>query len=196
MLYPIHPINGYGKDHMACWDGFLTNDEINLLLSQPEWLMATQATVGHSDIDTDVRETHISWLGQKPELMPIWAKLSKVVADVNRRYFQFDLTGFYEPMQLGIYSSDKNGHYDWHIDSGVKDSMPPRKLSMALTLSDPSEYEGGEFQVRITQDKPLTLETKRGRAWFFPSYTLHRVAPVTKGIRRSLVMWVGGPPFR
>jgi PKHD-type hydroxylase len=196
MIQPIIPINNYGRDYMACWDNFLTDAEINLLLSQPEWLTATQATVGQNDIDTNVRETHISWLGQKPGLEIIWAKISKVVADVNRRYFQFDLTGIYEPMQLGIYSSEKSGHYDWHIDHGIKDSLPPRKLSIALTLSDSHEYEGGEFQVKITNDEPLILDTKRGRAWFFPSYTLHRVTPVTKGIRRSIVIWVSGPAFK
>ncbi len=56
--------------------------------------------------------------------------------------------------------------------------------------------EGGEFQVKTNNDEAQTLETKQGRAWFFPSYTLHRVAPVTKGIRRSLVLWVGGPAFK
>jgi PKHD-type hydroxylase len=196
MLYPIPPVNGFGKDEMAHWDGFLTNDEINLILAQPEWLNTTQAAVGMGTIDPDMRVTQVNWLGHKPELMPIWEKLSKIVAEVNRRFFQFDLTGFYEPMQLGIYSSDSNGHYDWHTDATAKDKNAPRKLSIALMLSDPSEFEGGEFQVRISTDEPLTLETRRGRAWFFPSYVMHRVTPVTKGVRRSLVIWVGGPAFK
>lgn len=196
MLYPILPINNFGKDEMAHWDGFLTDAEINLILSQPEWLTTHPASVGDGVVNKDIRKTQISWLGQKPELLPIWGKLSRVVAEVNRRYFQFDLTGFYEPMQIGIYSADSNGHYDWHIDSSITDNTVPRKLSMALSLSDPSEFEGGEFQVLTSSIEPRTLETKRGRAWFFPSYTMHRVAPVTKGIRRSLVLWVGGPPFK
>jgi PKHD-type hydroxylase len=119
-----------------------------------------------------------------------------VVAEVNRQYFHFDLTGFYEPMQLGVYTGDTGGHYGWHTDSSSQDSGVPRKLSMVLLLSEPSEFEGGEFQVKTTSDEAQTLELKRGRAWFFPSYTLHRVTPVTKGVRRSLVLWVGGPPFK
>jgi PKHD-type hydroxylase len=67
---------------------------------------------------------------------------------------------------------------------------------MAILLSDPSEFEGGEFQVKADSDEAKTLECKKGRAWLFPSYTLHRVAPVTKGVRRSLVLWIGGPAFR
>jgi PKHD-type hydroxylase len=189
-------MNGFGKDEMACWDGFLNEDEINLLLSQSEWLITRPATVGKNEIHKEVRETQIGWLGNKPELLPIWDKLSKVIAQINSRYFQFDITGFYEPMQLGIYSADGNSHYDWHVDASSKDTFPPRKLSMALMLSDSSEYEGGEFQVKINSDETKTLPTKRGQAWFFPSYMMHRVTPVTKGVRRSIVIWVSGPPFR
>ncbi len=36
----------------------------------------------------------------------------------------------------------------------------------------------------------------KGRMIFFPSFLIHRVAPVTQGIRRSLVIWVTGPKFR
>jgi PKHD-type hydroxylase len=196
MLYPIEPVNGFGKDEMALWDGFLTDAEINLLLAQPEWLATEKAAVGIGTVNDDVRITQVGWLGPKAELLPIWEKLSKIVAEVNRRFFQFDLTGFYEPMQIGIYSSDNKGHYDWHTDASAKDTNAPRKLSIALMLSDQSEFEGGEFQVRVSTDTPQTLETKRGRAWFFPSYVMHRVQPVTKGVRRSLVIWVGGPPFK
>jgi PKHD-type hydroxylase len=63
-------------------------------------------------------------------------------------------------------------------------------------LSDPSEFEGGQLEIKVNNDDPVTLEQKRGRAWFFPSYVLHRVTPVTKGPRRSLVLWVGGPEFK
>ena len=67
---------------------------------------------------------------------------------------------------------------------------------MVLSLSEPSEFEGGLLQVKIDNDEPKTLELKKGRAWFFPSYVLHRVTPVTKGIRKSVVIWVGGPAFK
>jgi PKHD-type hydroxylase len=97
-------------------------------------------------------------------------------------------------MQLGVYTEHDQGHYDWHIDSGLETNTVPRKLSMALLLSDPSEFEGGELQI-MRAGVPESVEQKRGRAWFFPSYLMHRVTPVTKGIRRSLVMWVGGPAF-
>lgn len=200
MLYPIPPRAIPGKDYMAYWEGFLTPEDINLLLAQPEWLGLQDGSVGGSgggnEVKEHIRASQISWLGVKPELLPIWEKLADAVAEVNRRFFHFDLTGFHEPMQLGLYTEAQQGHYDWHADASPTDSKTPRKLSMAMLLSDPSEFEGGEFQVKTGTDVAQTLETLKGRAWFFPSYTLHRVAPVTKGVRRSLVIWVGGPPFR
>ena len=67
---------------------------------------------------------------------------------------------------------------------------------MALLLNDPSEFEGGKFKIKTNSDSEQELELKKGRAWFFPSWTLHKVTPVTKGVRKSLVVWVGGPSFK
>jgi PKHD-type hydroxylase len=199
MIYPIPPRHAFGKDLSAYWEGFLSEDDIKLILAQPEWGSLSPASVGGSInniVDSNIRSSDINWLGAKPELPPVWEKLAKVVAEVNRRFFQYDLTGFYEPMQLGIYHESAKGHYDWHIDCAVDSMVAPRKLSMAMLLSDPSEFEGGEFQVKTTNDQAQTLECAKGRAWFFPSYMLHRVTPVTKGVRKSLVLWVGGPAFK
>jgi len=200
MIYPIPPRPIPGKDHMAFWEGFLTTEDINLLLAQPEWLNLGSGCIGGaggaSEVDPSIRASQVAWVGGKPELQQIWGKLADAVAEVNSRFFHFDLTGFHEPMQLGLYTEQQQGHYNWHIDASPTDRSAPRKLSMAMLLSDPSEFEGGEFQVKTCDDTAQTLECKKGRAWFFPSYTLHRVAPVTKGVRRSLVLWVGGPAFR
>ncbi len=200
MIYPIPPRDIPGKDSMAFWEGFLTPEDINLILAQPEWLQVQPGSVGGAanttEVNAAIRASSIAWLGTKPELAHVWEKLAAAVAEVNRRFFHFDLTGFHEPMQLGVYYETDNGHYNWHTDAAPGDNGVPRKLSMAMLLSDPSEFEGGEFQVKTPSDDVQTLECQKGRAWFFPAYTLHRVAPVTKGVRRSLVLWVGGPPFR
>jgi PKHD-type hydroxylase len=62
-------------------------------------------------------------------------------------------------------------------------------------LSDNSEYEGGEFQIKVGE-KNEVLETKKGRAWFMPSYILHRVTPITKGVRKTAVVWAGGDQWK
>lgn len=199
MIYPIPPVNTFGKDNYAYWEGFLTNEEINYLLNADNWVNAQQAQIGSSsdiNINKNIRSTKISWLQLTNENKEIWDKFSKVIAEVNSRYFHFDLTGFYEPIQLGIYTAKDNGHYDWHIDMCTGNKHASRKLSMVLMLSDPSEFEGGDLLLKSDRDHPSKLEMAQGRAWFFPSYMLHKVTPVTKGTRKTLVLWVGGPQFK
>jgi PKHD-type hydroxylase len=196
MIYPIPPVNTFGKDHSAYWEGFLTDEEINYLANVNNWSNIAPAQIGSGVTNQNIRSTKISWLELSNENKDIWNKLAKVVAEVNSRYFHFDLTGFYEPIQLGIYTAEDKGHYDWHVDMFISNTNAPRKLSMVLMLSDPSEFEGGELLLKSDSDEYRSLSLAKGRAWFFPSYMLHKVTPVTKGTRKTLVLWVGGPQFK
>ena len=102
-----------------------------------------------------------------------------------------------EPLQLARYVAP-DGHYDFHVDGdghsrqNADDSV--RKLSMSCLLTDPSEFEGGNLQVQ-TSDTPYDVKLEKGDIVIFPSYVLHRVSPVTKGIRHSLVAWANGRAF-
>ena len=102
-------------------------------------------------------------------------------------------------------------YYDWHCDSYEEPYDEPnnknshgklRKLSMTISLTDPDEYEGGdlEFDFRNTDEgsQPRICEEVRqkGSVIVFPSFVWHRVTPVTKGIRHSLVCWNLGYPYR
>ena len=198
MIYSIPPRHSKGKDTHAYYENFLNNDEINKILAYPEWLQHKPASIGgmSEGAPPEIRKSNVAWLGLNQETAWLWEKLANVIADVNREYFKFNLTGCYEPIQLGIYKEEDRGHYSWHTDSANTDNNTPRKLSMSLILSDPSEYEGGQLQLKTVNDNIITVECPKGRAWFFPSYTIHRVTPVTKGIRRSLVLWIGGPEFK
>jgi len=200
LIYPIAPFNAPGKDDVCYWEGFLSDDDINYILSRPEWHDQNDAKVGGGGdgvVDKERRRTNISWMGVDKNNQHIWEKITNTIWSANRQFFQFDLTGCYELAQLGSYTQYDQGHYDWHTDTSLSASNTPyRKLSMSILLSDPSEFEGGEFQVKYGNDDIKVMEQKRGRAWFFPSWTLHRVTPVTRGIRRSLVLWVGGPGFK
>jgi PKHD-type hydroxylase len=201
MIFNLEPRHSPNKDTHAYWEDFLSLEEINLILASPVWHGLTKGQIGGVDgsggvVNKNVRETEICWWVPEKENFHIWQKFSNVVSEVNRQYFNFDLTGFYEPAQLGLYTGNQQSHYEWHTDGSPKDLNVPRKLSMVLMLSDPSEFEGGQLQIKVSNDDPINLEQKKGRAWFFPSYVLHRVTPVTRGIRRSLVLWVGGPEFK
>jgi PKHD-type hydroxylase len=122
----------------------------------------------------------------------VFEKLANVAAKINAKHFRFELTGFGEPLQLTNYNQSENGMYGWHQDYGGGVS---RKLSMAVQLADPSEYEGGNLQV-MTATEPTNIRKQRGLIAVFPSYIVHQVTPVTQGSRQSLVAWVSGPAFR
>ena len=64
---------------------------------------------------------------------------------------------------------------------------------MTCLLSPENEFEGGDLEL-IKEGKAVKL--KQGQAVFFASFIRHRVTPVTRGVRRSLVMWFGGTPFK
>ena len=55
-----------------------------------------------------------------------------------------------------------------------------------------SEFEGGDLELM----DEVNCKLKQGHAICFASFLNHRVKPVTRGIRQSLVVWFGGTPFR
>lgn len=193
--------NSPGKDNLAYWENFLSPEDIAQLINLPEWGSVSPAVIGGAEtgprVEERVRKSNVAWLDRSVHTSHIFEKIMTAVVEVNSRFFRFDLAGFFEPAQLTMYSADRQEFYTWHIDGSLKDmNVVPRKLSMTLLLNDPSEFEGGQFQIKTESDNPITVEQKKGRAWFFPSYHLHRVTPVTRGVRKSLVLWVGGPEFK
>tara|TARA_Y100000991_G_scaffold182394_1_gene145554 strand:+ start:551 stop:1117 length:567 start_codon:yes stop_codon:yes gene_type:complete len=112
--------------------------------------------------------------------------------------WNFDIKGI-EPIQYGIYG--KGGKYDWHADQHKKPIKGlVRKISMTLFMSDPEEYEGGEFDLELRSpdfnSRFDTFKLKKGAAIFFKSDAYHRVRPVSSGVRKSIVAWYNGPSFR
>jgi PKHD-type hydroxylase len=145
--------------------------------------------------DTKKRVTTISWIpfNKMPEM---YKQVENQLSIVNLNHFGFDGVTLTEPAQFTEYP--KKGFYDWHMDLncfGATGDHPVRKISMTCLLSDPKDFTGGELTFSDAgQKKPLDL--KQGQAIFFASFLRHKVAPVKKGIRRSMVMWFGGPPFK
>ena len=78
------------------------------------------------------------------------------------------------------------------MDVGANSST--RKLSVSIQLTDPEEYEGGELNFFINKDVIEAPKTK-GTVIIFPSFFMHKVKMVTKGVRKSLVIWIHGPVF-
>ena len=101
-------------------------------------------------------------------------------------------------MQYTIYKGTDEGFYNWHYDTfWAGETTYDRKISVIIQLSNPSDYEGGEFLLEDQYEQPNATELKqRGTVLCFPSFLMHTVKPVTKGIRKSLVAWIEGPKFK
>lgn len=178
----------------AWWDGGFSNREIKDIISIGEDYVQSDAVIDGGTVDQSLRKAKVSWLAQNNRTQFIYDKMAYITRMLNGQYFDFDLFGFVEDFQYTVYGPE-NDHYVWHMDKGATVSSSPRKLSLVLQLSDPSEYEGGDLELMISSNIS-TLEKKKGIIHAFPSFVVHRVTPVTRGIRRTLVIWVSGPKFR
>ena len=143
-------------------------------------------------IDTNKRITTISWIPFK-EMEPMYNQINNFIQKANLNHFGFDDIQITEQAQFTEYP--EGGFYDWHMDSDVnmKHEPPVRKISMTLLLSPENQFEGGDLELMASGKK---AKLKQGHAIIFASFLNHRVAPVTRGVRQSLVMWFGGKPFR
>jgi len=98
-----------------------------------------------------------------------------------------------------IHPKGKPGKYDWHMDVGLAPVQSVRKLSYSILLNA-GEYEGGELEFHIgnimEQPEGQTSSDMVGTMIIFPSYLVHRIVEMTKGIRYALVGWVHGNSFR
>jgi len=143
-------------------------------------------------IDTKTRTSHISWIPFS-KMTEMYKQIEKIMKQTNGNHFGFDGMTINEMAQYTEYP--EGGFYDWHVDNDVNMQYEPpvRKISMTCLLSPENEFEGGDLEL-MREGKSVKL--KQGQAIFFASFIRHRVAPVTRGNRKSLVMWFGGTPFK
>ncbi len=191
------------------WDNMFDDDELKKVIEYCETLEKIDGTTigkgGVQDTSNEARVSTIAWANPKEENQWIFDRFLWVADRLNERFYEFNLNGF-ESFQYTVYNANKKnpGKYDYHMDTIMGLDKPiemaeTRKLSMSLILSDPNDYEGGEFYIQTgspDQDKLLKMEQVKGRCLAFPSFMIHGVAPVTKGTRRSIVVWVEGPKFK
>jgi PKHD-type hydroxylase len=151
------------------------------------------------------RDSNIVWMND----LWIYKEIHPYVHAANKNSgwnFEWDWS---ESCQFTKYK--KGQYYDWHCDSfehPYKEEGPTkgkiRKLSVTVSLSDPKDYKGGELEFDFRNTDPSKKQNiikcdqilPQGSLVVFPSFVWHRVKPVTKGTRYSLVIWNLGYPFR
>jgi PKHD-type hydroxylase len=173
------------------WHGAFTKEECKKIIQIAKKKgMIKGTTFGKNK--SDVRKSKISWLYPSDDMNWVFRRVTDMVLDLNKRFFNFDVFGLNEGFQFTNYKAPSN-KYGKHVDRAS--DFVVRKLSISIQLTDPKEYEGGELYL-YEDDKGALMDKKQGTLIMFPSYILHEVKPVTKGERNSLVTWVTGNQFK
>lgn len=175
-----------------CWNkGAFSDLELDAIIRIGEQIQQENGITGGGHLP-EIRNSYVSWLFPNEVTGWIFERLAGVVTIMNQQFFGFDLHGFFQGLQFTKYQAPGQ-HYSWHVDRGQHVGV--RKLSLSLQLSDSDTYKGGDLELRFG-DEPQKANRERGMITLFPSWTLHRVTPVTDGTRYSLVAWISGPPFK
>lgn len=179
--------------------GLLTPKECKRVISHAKWhYKPVEAVVGHGAAARadKMRSSTVRWLSYSDlDLLWLRMRIEEKILVANRESFGFHLQPGFTEIQFTEYHAAAGGHYDWHEDNSASMKKPmDRKLSFVLQLTDPAEYDGGDFELHPSADPlPPGSYTRQGDALIFRSGLRHRVAPVTRGTRYSLVTWVHGP---
>lgn len=152
----------------------------------------TQSRLGAGQNDPRIRRSQTVFLS-RGEHEWLYRRLWEAAVELNRLFFCVDISDVEGNVQLARYDSSDRGFYDWHTDFG--DVAPRRKISISVQLSRSEDYEGGDIEL-LYKGQPEKAERARGTVIAFPSFALHRVTPVTRGARWSLVAWITGARWR
>ncbi len=152
--------------------------------TEKKWVNAKQGAAEH------YRQCEIAWLDPSDEIEKELRTAASTAIEKANWFFDIKRT---EPLQYTVY---KEGEYiDWHIDIDQYDFSGEfkglRKLSMSLFLND--DFDGGNLQLETgspqMRNRIINLHPQAGTMIFFPATTWHRVTPVIKGVRKTLVVW-------
>ena len=145
--------------------------------------------------DHNLRHAELIWMDDVGDLSWVMTRLIELVSHSNKHKFDFDVREFAESLQVAKYDAAKGGHFAWHSNIGHGLAAGKRKLTLVLQLSNPDTYDGGDLEIRPSAQIQMANRAQ-GSVSVFPSFALHQVTPIKRGIRRSLTVWAHGPAFR
>lgn len=182
------------RTNWQMWSGGVAKTTLDLIKKEAASIPFQEATIfSEAKKNSKVRRSNIKWLTHNNVIRGV---LWSYIQEANRNAFGFDVTNVGD-IQYTEYDEADEGHYDWHHDiHWSQDKAYDRKLSITIQLSDGSDYEGGNFEFNEVQNLDARSSKKLGTVLVFPSYLQHRVTPVTKGKRTSLVGWFEGPRWK
>ena len=183
------------------FDKKLSKEYCEAIVTEANTIPRESASLGVSgnNVNLDWRKSQIAFIQRD---MPQWTGLFddiwKLVCQANNDWFNFHISKF-DYIQYAEYNSDIKGEYKRHHDVFYMNNDPVyhRKLSAVIQLTDPDEYDGGDFEMYgIDSQIPKDQFRNQGSVIVFPSFIEHAALPVTRGVRHSLAIWVDGPKWR
>lgn len=174
-----------------------TKEECEKIIKIADNQYAHKASVGadqDSKVDRRIRSVDNYTIRMNQDNWWIFEKIAAAVGTANADFYRYDLYGITHELQLLHYKAVDNDHYHWHADVGPGSSSF-RKISVSIPLSDPNSYKGGDLELN-DNGREVTAPREQGAINMFPSYQIHRVAPVTEGERWVIVIWINGPRFK
>lgn len=152
---------------------------------------------------SQIRSSKLKWIFPEDEKSTfIFDYISKMLENTARNYFGYEVfTNGCEGLQYTMYEYSENSkiqdHYDWHMDCDITGpEKTDRKVSFSLQLSEPEEYDGCRLEFVDHMNVRKEDLYRKGTAIIFPSFLYHKVTPITRGKRTSLVGWIRGPKFK
>ena len=196
---------------------FTPNECIDIIKNALNNWTEEEGTISNFKKDLDWRNTTLFFPPEADKKSSWFEKIRDNIVSFNndKDSYGFDISGMIEPpcmmryMAPNINPNKKAGKYDWHMDIGTDPIPSTRKLSYSILLNV-GKYKGGELEFHLGRgdnvpDNTMKMQSVRpdqtgadalGSMILFPSYLVHRVLPVTKGIRYAIVGWMNGASFR
>ena len=171
------------KHSYVVWPDIFTPTEMDAI----EEIGAAMMQTGQGSAPASTR---LAWLERGERSALVYDRLNELVPYLNQQFYKFDVMAL-EKIQYGAFQGGEGPLLDWHMDYNERGPQS-RKISVRIQLTDPSHYEGGEIELRVGP-RLVALPRTRGSIIAFPSYFLHRVAPITSGACNMLVTWAVGP---
>lgn len=156
-------------------------------LMQADWADG-RATAGY--LSTRVKNN-----AQLPELHPLALQLGKKVIEALGQNAQFHSAALPLKIVPPLFNRYASGQaYGSHVDGGIRPVAGSSErvrtdLSATLFLSDPADYDGGELTIEDMFGH-RSVKLAAGDLVLYPSTSVHRVMPVTRGVRLASFFWI------
>ena len=175
-------------------------EKVKNRLDTNKWVEATvyREKENANIIDITGRKAKSQYLLPNQQDAHPFPQITHIISNINNNYWNYDLRYItFADDAPAIFKYELGGKHSWHIDCSP--TQATRKLSYSIQLSDSSDYEGGDLEFFDGDEKGNKVPPeirKKGSIIVFPSFTWHRITPITKGIRYAMVGWIHGPSYR